>query len=426
MDGSDLALYIAERLSYRTSGVSLALACLAFAVNERVAPGNLFQMAVRMGQIGGHGRRRGIELMSPHRVYRVLRYLLFLAIALVSVREASAVGIYDYGYRRSFALPGGGLGLYDALPDGRLLALDGSTVSVETAPKSGSFTVMGSIPGFTYIFNPAFLTVTPDGTRAAAGSNGAGSVVVFDTNNPSSVTTYAANDFTAEWLDNRYLAINSGSFSGSQVDILDTTTSTLTTVITNIGGASAGVAFDAAGNLYTGNAFDGLGPSDTGWIKAFSSAAVQTAYATNTPIDFESSGTAIADLLSSHSIGFDASGNMFVGGADFFSGSGDFGYAALVDAAAVAAALASPQATPPITPTSPPSILRKFPSPQSTIDGFASPNWVYNQATGELQLNYVFGDGTVRVYAVPEPASLLSIAVAGFVLFGFRRHVQWI
>jgi hypothetical protein len=90
----------------------------------------------------------------------------------------------------------GGNVVYDALPDGRLLALNGSDVLVESAPKSGSFTNLGTIPGFTASFGPSFLLVSPDGTHAAAGTNGAGSVLVFATNNPANVTSYAENDFS--------------------------------------------------------------------------------------------------------------------------------------------------------------------------------------------------------------------------------------
>src|SRR5262249_23325889 len=148
----------------------------------------------------------------------------------------------------------------------------------------------------------------------------------------------------------------------------------VTPVVTNIIGASAGVSIDAAGNLYVGNGFG----SDTGLIKAFTAANWQSALATNTPLNFATQGTPVADLLSAYPIGFDASGNMFVGGGDFFGGSGDYGYAAFVDAAAVASALATPQSSPPITAASSAAVLRKFASPQGTIDNAQPPNWNYN------------------------------------------------
>src|SRR4029079_5399768 len=138
----------------------------------------------------------------------------------------------------------------DPLPNGRLMLLNGSTVSLETAPPRGTFTTLGNVAGFAPPFGPSFLAVSPDGTRAAAGSNGGGFVDVCDTSNPSLVTNYSMSDFSGEWIDNRYLVI-ANSAAGSTVQVLDTTTSSVTTVINNIGGASAGVALDAAGNMYT-------------------------------------------------------------------------------------------------------------------------------------------------------------------------------
>lgn len=356
-----------------------------------------------------------------------------LAAALVALAmgngKSFAVGINDYQLTRSFTLPAaaagsGGQVLFDALPNGRLLLLNGSAVSVETASQSGTFTSVGNIAGFAPAFGPSFLSISPDGTRAAAGTNGGGSVAVFDTSNPALVTNYSMQDFSGEWFDNRYLAVANFT-SGSTVQVLDTTTSSVTTVVSNIGGFSAGVSFDAAGNLYTGNAFDtAAGGSGTGWVKAFSAAAWQNALATTTSLNFETTGAPIADLLTAYPIGFDTFGNMFVGGGDFFGSSGDFGYAALVDAAAVSSALAIPQSSPPITPALSTSLLRKFTSPPDTIAFHQPPNWNYNASTGELYLNYAFGGSSVSVYApVPEPSCLCLAAMCG-ILFVTRRASQ--
>jgi hypothetical protein len=347
---------------------------------------------------------------------------LFVVFAAVAAADQTiAVGVYDYQVTRSFSLPTPinmfGQVLYDTLPDGRLLLLNETTVSVETGLKTGTFNTLGNIAGFLPSFGPSFLAVSPDGTHAVAGTGG-NSVTVFDTSNPLSTMNYTIADFSGDWIDNRYLAIaNATSSTVSRVQLLDTVTSAAVSVVDNIRGASAGVAFDSAGNLYTGNGFDTLpGGSSAGWIKAFSAASWQNAFATNTPLDFEASGTPIADLLSAYPIGFDGSGNMFVGGSDHF-GSGDSGYAALIDAAAVGNALAVPQATPPITPSSSAAVLRKLLSPSPSD----SPYWNYNAATGELYLSYAFGDGHVDVYtAVPEPSCILLVVVSGM-LFLSRR-----
>jgi hypothetical protein len=351
-----------------------------------------------------------------HRLVSWRAATLAAALVFSMACESLAVGIYDYQYQRSFTLPAPTVPfsnvLFDALPDGRLLLLNNTTVSVETAPKSASFVVLGDIPGFSPSSGPSFLAISPNGTRAAAGSNGGGSVVVFDTGNPASSTSYPADDFGGEWLDNSHLAISNG-FGSAKVDILNTSAATVTPVVTNIVGASAGVSIDAAGNLYVGNGFG----SNSGLIKSFSAASWQSALATNTPLNFATQGTPVADLLSAYPIGFDGSGNMFVGGGDFFGSSGDYGYAALVDAAAVASALAVPQASPPITSASSATVLRKFASPQDTIANFQPPNWNYNAATGELYLNYAFGNGIVGVYtAVPEPSCIVLTVMCGILL----------
>ncbi len=350
------------------------------------------------------------------------RFLSHHALVILLSQQALAVGIHDYRLQRTFLLPAAGPGSggnvqMDSLPDGRVIALNGPAVFVETAPQSGVFNNLGNVAGFAPGFGPSFIAVSPDGTRAAAGTNGEGSVVVFDVANPASAESFPIFDNSGEWLDDNRLAIaNFGS-----VQVINTATDIVSTIIT-IGGASGGVAVDTAGNLYTGNGFDiAAGGTDTGWIKAFAQADWETALATNTPIDFETAGIAVADLLTATSIGFDASGNMHVGGGDFYGTSGDLGYAALVSASALADALSNPQATPPISAASPVDVLRKFISPPDTVDSDLPPFWNFNAATDELLLGYVFGDGTMYVYAIPEPASILLIAIGAAALV-LRRH----
>lgn len=342
------------------------------------------------------------------------------------VAWAGAATPFDYVLSRSFQLPAprpdsGGTVLFDALPDGRLLVLNGAEVSVETGPRSGSFSVLGTIPGFSPTFGPAFVAVSPDGTRAAAGSNGLGSVVVFSTADPAVRTVFPVQDYDAVWLDDTRLAIaNSTSTTGVQV--LDTLSGVVTSVVVNVGGASAGIALDRNGYLYTGNGFD-FSPvgSGTGWVKAFPATSWQAALAGGPPLDFEASGIPVVDLLAAASLGFDTFGNLFVGGADFFGGSGDVGYAALVSADAVAAALASAGSTPPITPASGSDVMRRFLSPPHTLEAFRAPLWGYNDATGELYLRYL-QEPTVQVWVVPEPVLGTVLVLPAMLLLRRRKR----
>src|SRR5262245_66090926 len=102
-----------------------------------------------------------------------------IAVALVLAvgGEVLGVGIYDYQVTRSFDLPSpnalaGGQVLFDSMPSGRWLLLNGPTVLVETGLKTGAFTSLGSIPGFAPSVGPTFLAVSPDGRLAVAGTRG--------------------------------------------------------------------------------------------------------------------------------------------------------------------------------------------------------------------------------------------------------------
>lgn len=267
---------------------------------------------------------------------------------LGSVRIASADSFSSYQQLGSFNVPVGA-SVFDALDDGRIIAAASGTIWVETGAASGSFTSLGTLPAADFpSFGAAFVRVSPDGTKIAIGNNGGASfgnyqIGVFSV--PSlSGTWFTANHYDAEWVDNRYLAVTAGDFvNPSIVTVLDTQSPVPAgpvnvTVIQNIGGASGGVAFDAAGNLYTGNGFTGAGPSGTGTIKAFSSASWNAAFLGGPPLNFEAGGILVVDVLSAWPLVTDGEDNLFVGGGDFGE-SGQSNYAALVRGTVIAAAL---------------------------------------------------------------------------------------
>jgi hypothetical protein len=302
------------------------------------------------------------------------------------------------------------------------VTLDGADVYVEDKAGSRSFTNVGTLPVADIgSYGPAFVRVSPDGTRIAVG-NGGGiawnnyQVGVF---NLSGLTGdwFGVDHFEAEWIDDTNLAMSAGALGPTSVTVLDTSSDPASpanpTVVANIGGASAGITFDVLGNLYTGNAFQYGGPSDTGWIKAFSYSSWSAALSGGSPVDFEAAGTLIVDLLSAAALGFDAEGNLYVGGGDLFGGSGDNDYAGLVRSTAAVDALDGLGDANPSDPTQ----VRKF-DPDPATGSYYDVN--YNAITGEL---YLREGATVYTYVVPEPASLMLLT-AGMTIVMRRRGAE--
>ncbi len=384
-------------------------------------------------------------------------YVLFVGSALLSAIPGvvRAEAFDDYRLVQTFELPAGA-GPFNILTDGRIIALVDDTVHVETAPGSRSFTLHGTLPSADVsLFGAVFIRVSPDGTKIAVGNNGGASgaafqVGVFDF---ASLTGewFSANHFDAAWFDDTHLALTAGDFANpSVVTVLDTTSPdpsnpTNPTVIGNIGGASGGIAFDTAGNLYTGNGFsfgstdtvsanafasrlqpphgrrflrhqlershDAAAPyriaSGTGTVKAFDNASWTASLAGGAPVDFEIDGTLVVDVLSASPLGFDAEGNLFVGGGD---APPDNDAIALVRASAVTAALAGMGSA---DPTDPAQVRLLDPIMDNPFN-FYSAN--YNPVTGELYVRD-FGDPTVYVYstvaAIPTASQwgLVSLAL---------------
>jgi len=337
-----------------------------------------------------------------------------------SLDAAHADTFSAYQLQGSFALPAGASG-FDTLPDGRLLTIVGTTVQVESAPGSRTFNALGTLAGADFSgFGLGFVRVSPDGTRVAVGNGGGASfgnyeVGVFSLNDLSG-TWFSANHFDGEWADNRNVALTAGTFgTPSYVSLLDSTSvDTANPVnlvaIDGIGGASGGIAFDAEGTLYTGNGFAISGPSGTGVVKAFASPAWTNAASLGIPIDFESQGTEVVDILSAGSLGFDDAGNFFIGGGEFTGPNQNF--AALIHADAVAAALAG---------SGPVDVLDVAQVRRLDPDGNSASNFyglTFNSALGEL---YLHDGGTVFVYAVPEPTTALLIGL-GAMGFALRRR----
>ena len=320
-----------------------------------------------------------------------------IASAIVSFTTSAAIaGPYAPGFRSvsAPAVAPGSFGVAgSALADGRLIALTGTELFVETGVGTGVFTVGATIDaGITGGTDPGFLTVSPDGSTIALGAGFGRPVVVFDSSlvdagmpgsiSMSTASSYALDHFSAAWINNTDLAVTSAGI----VTRLDTLSGATSTIVSNIGGFSAGIAFDSGGRLYTGNGFDSApGGSGTGTIRRFDPSEWSGGAA-----DFENDGVYVADILSASPLHFDAMGHLIVGGGN----GADTGYVAVADAAG--------------------TIIQQL-DPLGTSSAFYGA--FVNHATGEL---VVTAGSDWFVYTVPAPGAAALFGLA--TITGGRRR----
>lgn len=319
----------------------------------------------------------------------------------------------DYQLVGTYDLPSG-TASFDAMPDGRVIALRGDEILLQSAVNGSTFTMIGSLTtGQIGPFGGSFIRANPSGTTIAIGDNQAGfgpqNVILLDMSGldpfvPSAGQTVSAPNFDAHWADNDTLYVSGSVGFADPAQITEVRASTLSvrTVVGNLQGAPGGVTTDGT-YLYAGNGFaSGGGSSQTGEVRAFSLSAI-----TGSTLDYESDGLTVADVLSGNSLGFDHIGNMLIGGSDAF-GSGDGGYAGVVDGAAIDAALAGGGIAPPS------AVLQLTPA---SADEFYLIQ--FNAFTEEVLVTY-FGTNTVYRYAlIPAPGTGVALAAG---LLGFRRR----
>ncbi|MDO8630656.1 MAG: hypothetical protein Q7R41_09185 [Phycisphaerales bacterium] len=343
---------------------------------------------------------------------RIALVVCFLTVLPDGVRGDAFTGYQLVG---RFSLPPEAA-VFDALADGRIIALAGANVYVESAPASRSFSFLGTLPGADFpSFGAAFLAVSPDGTRFAAGNNGGSSFANYRVGVFSvallSGEWFAAAHFDGAWIDDTHLALTAGDFvNPSIVTVLDTTSidpnqPTNPTIINGIGGASAGVALDPAGNLYTGNGFVSGGPSGTGAVRAFRNADWTAALSGGPVLNFETDGIAVVDILSASPLGFDNEGNLFIGGGDF-SNANEFDFVALVRASAIADALAGMG---PANAGDAAEVRRLDPDPANDFNFFSV---VFNPALGRL---YAKDAGNTLVHFYQDTTGIPAVSTWGVI-----------
>lgn len=330
------------------------------------------------------------------------------------------------GSWRTLFMPPVGPGSFDVkadfLPDGRLIAVTGSTVFLETARGSADFAPAGILdPGAIGAgVDPTFLRVSPDGSTIAIGAGFNKPVAVFGVSSlgepgapvpltsGAGATYFDVPHYDAAWQSNSSLALTAGDVASSFVSLLDVTSGAAApinpVIISNIDGGTAGVAFDSHGRLYTGNGYDSSPDgSTTGTIRAFDPSLWSSAAA-----DFEHDGVFLADILSAASLLFDREGNLVVGGGNFPD---DAGYLAVVHADAIADALAGLGPIDPLDPLQ----LRRL-DPLGNGSGYFGS--AYDPTTGELFVT----NGITWYGTIPAPSAAFILATLGLAAARRRRH----
>ncbi len=235
---------------------------------------------------------------------------------------------------------------------GRLVAATGRTLFLLQTFGSNEWIPVAVLdPNTDPSMDPAFVAITPDGEKIALGVGLGKPLYVFPTKSlsvasPVVLTTTPGirrdglNYYSAAFYDNRYLFVNAGGdeLGTSMIYAIDTQSSSSATIpiIDGIPGASGGIAFDAAGDLVTGIGWDPDGVR-TGEVKMFDASVVAAPLTGDSSADYETDGAVVATgMLSADSLGFDASGTLYVGGGDVFGSSGRYGYAEIIAATAIA------------------------------------------------------------------------------------------
>jgi hypothetical protein len=346
---------------------------------------------------------------------------------------------YEHRPGRDFLLPAvlanlqGGVQM-DNLPDGRLVMVTtresapfttaGVELRVETAVGSRDFRYLGDLPlpavDAAWPNPGGFLAISQNnsGVVRVAFGNSNYSVGILDaaaltipavapavgTPAPVAVKWFdslgfnlsASGNFlaTGAWRNNTELAIASGDFVNSQLNLLDVTSPvgnpTVPLRINGPAGASGGIAFDEDGDLYYGVGF-GVG---VGNIRKFDKASWPT-----TTQNF-TAGELQASALSAAWLQFDTDENLLVGGGNFF-GSGQINFFAIFGGPSYSGA------------------PRTFdPDTGSSSNTYSL---VYNDATGEILAWDNFGSNPRQVFViapetVPEPATVIMFALGAVVL----------
>ncbi len=315
--------------------------------------------------------------------------------------------------------------------EGRLVAATGTHIYLQRTYGSGNWEVVGTLGT---LMDPGFIKVSPDGSKIALGVGYGKPLLVFPTNmltpdnppllmdgsgNPGSgVTAYSVNYYDAAWADNQYLVINGGQWPGppyaSGIGILDTDdpNDTGKGLISNIPGASGGIAIDNNGDLITGIGYAPGSTNRTGEIKLWNSSEWSTNPAS--VLDYEANTRLVAqNVLSAAYLGTDRENNLHVGGGDAFGtgGPAERGYAALINNAVVARVAAPSGPGTPVDESNSAEYRSFAPDPcrNDSAMGILASNWGGNIAIIWNPTNATCNQGAADEYWKPGVVPMLTL-----------------
>ena len=355
--------------------------------------------------------------MFEREVRRGAAFGMCLCAVGLFVGEAHGAGAPAYSLVGTYAAPGGA---WDVLPDGRLVVMSGDDVLVQEFTNASTYMKIGSVPAGLVNGAASFLRVSPSGDLIAFGDNNFGpandptvyllGAATLDLGAPSPVAGIAAANLDAAWSDDSTLFVTGSDAFGApsfvtRIDATSLGALSADVAVSNVGGASGGIATDGS-YLYTSNGYDnGPGGSSTGTIKAFALADVLGGV-----VDFEFGGIEVGDVLSGSPLDFDGLGNLLVGGGDFDEG--DYGYAGVVAADAVGTALGGGSLIA--------DVATQQLAPGGPFDFYAVRA---NHATGEILVTF-YGDPNVYRYAIPTPAGGVVLGLGAVLGLGRRRRAS--
>ncbi len=254
------------------------------------------------------------------------------------------VDFFPEGTTATITLGGTNSTPYNVELRGRGLAVNNKTVYLQ---KNYGSSVWVPVATTNTVMDPAFVHISPSGSKIAIGKGWGQEILIFSSDilsesNPPlldtdpRVTVININHYDAAWLDDRYLLVNGGSWPGppygSGISWIDTEADPVTggSLITDIPGASAGIAIDKDGNLITGI---GYAENRTGELKLWTAEDIMAAITSGTSYEYDGSeGKLLAQaVLSGATLGIDNEGNLHVGGGKYVEQDpSELGFAAII------------------------------------------------------------------------------------------------